>query len=163
MPQVQVQLKPTITTLTDQYLGRIAVALEKIADYLVNKDRKQILDSVDMMQDIVNRIRKNNCDDCDMTQTQLEDMIDALKTGIKEKYGDAPFRCPVGRSTCDQTNIVCEDCEHTRELYEAQSKGNDSDVWQCPAGRHTCEMNNCNSCDHLAYLLQSESENDGAK
>lgn len=124
MPQAQ--LKPTITTLTDQYLGRIAVAVEKIADYLVNKDKQQILDSVDMMQDIVNRIRKNNCDDCDMTQTQLEDMIDALKAGIKEKYGDVPFRCPAGRSDCDQTNTVCEDCKHMAEIRK-QSLGDDDE------------------------------------
>lgn len=120
--------KPEVVIVhkTDETLERIAVAVEKIADYLVNKDRKQILDSIDMMQDIVNRIRKNNCDDCDMTQTQLEDMIDVLKAGIKEKYGDAPFRCPVGRSSCDQTNIVCEDCEHMVDIFK-QSLGDENE------------------------------------
>lgn len=117
--------EPTvIVPMTDLYLERIAVALEKIVDYLVNKDKKQILDSVDMMQAIVNRIRKNNCDDCDMTQMQLEDMIDALKAGIKEKYGDVPFHCPAGRDSCDQTNMVCEDCGHMAEIRK-QSLGDE--------------------------------------
>ena len=125
MPQVPVQLKPTITTLTDQYLGRIAVALEKIADYLVNKDRKQILDSVDMMQDIVNRIRKNNCDDCDMTQTELEGMMESMRAYAEKHYGKECWSCPAGRDDCDQTNIVCEDCEHMAEIRK-QSLGDEN-------------------------------------
>lgn len=125
MPQAQ--LKPTITTLTDQYLGRIAVAVEKIADYLVNKDKQQILDSVDMMQDIVNRIRKNNCDDCDMTQTELEGMMEYMRAYAEKHYGKECWSCPAGRDDCDQTKtIVCEDCEHMAEIRK-QSLGDENE------------------------------------
>lgn len=127
MPQVQVQLKPTITTLTDQYLGRIAVAVEKIADYLVNKDKQQILGSIDMMQDIVNRIRKNNCDDCDMTHTELEGMMESLRAYAEKHYGKECWSCPAGRDDCDQTKtIVCEDCEHMAEIRK-QSLGDENE------------------------------------
>lgn len=127
MPQVQVQLKPTITTLTDQYLGRIAVAVEKIADYLVNKDKQQILGSIDMMQDIVNRIRKNNCDDCDMTQTELEGMMESMRAYAEKHYGKECWSCPAGRDNCDQTKtIVCEDCEHMAEIRK-QSLGDENE------------------------------------
>lgn len=127
MPQVQVQLKPTVTTLTDQYLGRIAVAVEKIADYLVNKDKQQILGSIDMMQDIVNRIRKNNCDDCDLTQTELEGMMESMRAYAEKHYGKACWSCPAGRDECDQTKtIVCEDCEHMAEIRK-QSLGDENE------------------------------------
>ena len=101
--------------------------LEKIADYLVNKDKQQILGSIDMMQDIVNRIRKNNCDDCDMTQTELEGMMESMRAYAEKHYGKECWSCPAGRDDCDQTKtIVCEDCEHMAEIRK-QSLGDDDE------------------------------------
>lgn len=123
MPEPEV----IIVRKTDEMLERVAVAVEKIADYLVNKDRKQILDSVDMMQDIVNRIRKNNCDDCDMTQTELEGMMESMRAYAEKHYGKECWSCAAGRDDCDQTKtIVCEDCEHMAEIRK-QSLGDENE------------------------------------
>ena len=126
MPQTPKE--PTvIVPMTDLYLKRIAVALEKIADYLVNKDKKQILGSIDMMQGIVERIRKNNCDDCDMTQTELEGLMETMRAYAEKEYGAELWSCPAGLGKCDQQHaIVCEDCEHMAEIRK-QSLGDENE------------------------------------